>query len=60
MGLSPFASTSGDHGVVGRILDVGGHNESFVGPVPLVGTIEGVPDIDAVVEGVARVVGNES
>ena len=45
--------------VVSRVFDVGGHDKSFVGPVPFIGAIEGVPDVDAVVEGVLRVVVNE-
>ena len=46
--------------IVSRILDVGGHNKSLVGPIPFIGTILGVPDIDAVIEGVVGDVVNES
>ena len=45
--------------VVGGVFDKGSHNKSFVGPVPFIGAIEGVPDVDAVVEGVLGVVVNE-
>ena len=47
-------------GIVGGVLNVGGHNEPFLGPVRLVGTILGVPDIDAVVEGMVGDVVNET
>ena len=46
-------------GVVGRVLDIGGHYESFLGPICLVGTVLRVPDIDAVIEGVIRDVVDE-
>ena len=58
--MSLFASTSGDHGVVSGILDIGGHDKPFMGPVPFIGVIEGVSDVDAVIEGVVGVVGDES
>ena len=59
-GLCSFASTSGDHSVVSGILDKGGHDESFVGPISFIGAVEGVPDIYAVIERVVGVVGDES
>ena len=31
-----------------------------MGPIPLVGTVKGVPDINAVIEGVFRIVGDIS
>ena len=60
MGLSPFTSASADHGVVGGILDEGGHNESFVGPISFIGAIKGISDIDAIMERVVGVIGDES
>ena len=48
------------HGVISRVLDEGGHDKPFVGPVSFISTVEGVPDIDAVEEGVVRVDGDES
>ena len=50
MGLGSTACASFHMCIVGGIFDVGGHDKSLVGPIPLVGTIEGIPDIDAVVE----------
>ena len=31
-----------------------------MGPIPFIGTVEGVPDIDVVMEGVVGVVGDKS
>ena len=45
--------------IIGGVLDVGGHNEPFLGPVGLVGTVFWVPDIDAVVKGMVGDVINE-
>ena len=45
--------------IVSGVLDIGGHNKSLMGPIPFISTIEGVPDIDAVVEGVVWVVVNK-
>ena len=59
-GLSPYASASLHLSIVGRVLDEGGHNKSFVSPVSFVGTVEGVPDVDTVEKGMVRVVVNES
>ena len=59
-GLSPNASASLHMCIVGRVLDIGGHNKSPVGPIPFISTILGVPDIYAVVEGVVEDVVDKS
>ena len=38
--------------IVGGVLDIGGHDKSLMGPIPFIGTILGVPDVNAVEEGV--------
>ena len=43
--------------IVGGVLDIGGHDESLVGPISFISAIEGVPDIDAVVKGCYITVG---
>ena len=50
MGIGPDTSTSFYVRKVGRVLDIGGHNKSFAGPIPFIGTILGVPDVNAVKE----------
>ena len=60
MGLSSNASAPLHMSIISGVLDIGGHNKSFVGPIPFVGVIEGVPDVDAVIEGVVGEVVNES
>ena len=47
-------------GIVCGVFNERGHDEPFVGPVPLVGMVGGVSDVDAVVEGVLGVIGDES
>ena len=46
--------------IISRVFDEGGHDESFVGPVPFIGTIKWVSDVDAIEEGMVRDVVNES
>ena len=46
--------------IVGRVLDVGGDNEPFLGPVGLVGAVLRVPNVDAVIEGMVGDVINET
>ena len=46
--------------IVGRVFEIGGHDKSLMGPIPFIGAIERVPDIDVVEERVVRVVVNES
>ena len=59
-GLSSNTSTPLHMSVISRVFDIGGHNKPLVGPIPFIGTIEGVPDVDAIVEGMVGVVINES
>ena len=49
-----------DLGIIGGVLNVGGDDEPLFGPVGLVGAVFGVPDIDAIVEGVVRGVVDKS
>ena len=51
MGISPNASASLYVRIVSGVLDIGGHNKSLVGPIPFIGMILGVPDVNAVKEG---------
>ena len=46
--------------IIGGVLDIGGHNKSFVGPVPFVGAVEGVYDVDVVKEGMVGDIVNKS
>ena len=59
MGLGPNTGTSFYVRVVGKVFDKGGHDKSLMGPIPFIGMLEGVPNIDSVVEGVFRVVVNK-
>ena len=59
-GFGAHTGTSFYVGVIGRIFDVGGYNESFCSPIGLIGLILGVPDIDAVVEGMVGDVVDET
>ena len=45
--------------IVSVVFDIGGHDESLVGPISFISAIEGVPDIDAVIEGVVWVIINK-
>ena len=58
-GVCSNTSTSLYVRIVGRVLDIGGHDESLVGPIPFISAIEWISDIDAVVEGVVWVVVNK-
>ena len=58
--FSSDTSASFHMSVVGGVLDIGGHNEPFLGPVCLVGAVLGVPDIDAIKEGMVRDIVNET
>ena len=49
-GFGSYASASLYHSVISRVLDIVGHDESFVGPVPFIGVVKGVLDIDTVEE----------
>ena len=59
-GFGSHTGTSFYMGVIGRVLDIGGHDKSFRGPVCLISLVLGVPDIDAVVEGMVGDVVNEA
>ena len=60
MGLGSNASTPLYMSIISGVFDVGGHNKSFMGPVPFIGTVEGVPDVDVVEERVVGVAVNKS
>ena len=59
-GLCSNTSTSFYQGIVGRVFDVRGHNKPLVGPVPFIGMVERVPDINVVEEEVVGVIVNKS
>ena len=46
--------------VIRGVLDIGGHNKSLVGPIPFIGMILRVPDIDVVIEGMVGDVVNKT
>ena len=60
MSFHASTSTPCDHSVVSGVFDEGGHNKPFMGPIPLVGMVGRVPDVDAIVEWVFGVIGDVS